>query len=191
MTEGPTTVTSTARGTRIVAAGIGIGIGLLLLSLAVALWQGVGKPDQGRSELGGATAPDFSLEQFNGASFALADYADRPVFIYFWASWCGPCVEEAPAIEALWPEYRDRGYAFLGINIWDLRPDAEQFIEDLGLTFPLARDGDRAVYVEYGVQGLPVAFFIEPGLQIHSRYDGPLDEATLRAELERIADSSS
>ncbi|MQC17217.1 MAG: TlpA family protein disulfide reductase [Chloroflexi bacterium] len=199
MTDDPTTPVSgaitspapSARGTRLVAGVAGALIGLVLIALAVALWRGVGQPDQGLSDLGGTTAPSFTLEQFDGGAFALADYADRPVFIYFWASWCAPCAEEAPVIEELWPEYRDRGYVFLGVNIWDLRSDAERFIEEFGLTFPVARDADRAVYVEYGVQGLPVAFFVEPGLQIRSRYDGPLDEATLRNELERIAWAAS
>lgn len=191
MSDDAPVATSNARGTRLIAGIAGLVIGLILVALAVGLWRGVGQPDQGLSELGGATAPDFTLEQFSGDAFALSDHAERPVFIYFWASWCAPCVDEAPVIEALWPEYRDRGYIFLGVNIWDLRSDAERFIDELGLTFPLARDADRAVYVEYGVQGLPVAFFMEPGLQIRSRYDGPLDEATLRAELERIAGAGS
>jgi len=73
----------------------------------------------------------------------------------------------------------------------NLEADARRFVEDLGLTFPLARDAERAVYVEYGVQGLPVAFFLEPGLQIRSRYDGSLDEATLREELDRLAGDAS
>jgi len=182
---------ATARGTRLLTAGVGVGIGLVLIALAIGLWQGVGQPEQGLSDLGGATAPAFTLEQFDGETFDLAAYADRPVFIYFWASWCAPCVDEAPVIEELWPEYRERGYVFLGINIWDLRSDAERFVEDLALTFPIAQNAERAIYVEYGVQGLPVAFFMEPGLQIRSRYDGPLDEATLRAELERIAGDAS
>lgn len=180
-----------ARTARLVGAGTGGLVGLLLLALAFAMWQGVGSADQGREEIGGALAPDFTVTRFDGETFALSDYQDQPIFLYFWASWCGPCVEEAPTIEALWPEYRDRGYVFLGLNIWDIESDAESFIADLGLSFPLARDTERSVYVDYGVQGLPVAFFLEPGLQIHSRYTGPLDEVALREELERIAGDAS
>jgi cytochrome c biogenesis protein CcmG/thiol:disulfide interchange protein DsbE len=76
---------------------------------------------------------------------------------------------------------------FLGVNIWDTRADAEAFIERHGLSFPLAADADGTVYVEYGVQGLPTAYFIEPGLQIRSRYDGRLDEGTLRDLLDELA----
>ena len=176
---------------RLVVAGIGAALGLLLIVLAVALARGVGQPDEGRTAGDGALATDFVAPLYAGGEVALSDYADRPVFIYFWASWCVPCREEAPVIEALWPEYRDRGYQFIGVNMWDLTRDAEAFIAELGLTFPLARDAERSIYVEYGVEGLPVGFFLEPGLRIHSRYDGPLDEARLRSELEAIAGGES
>jgi peroxiredoxin len=172
---------------RLAVVAAGALLGVLVLALAVALAQGVGQPEDGLTELSGEPAPQFIAPLFSGGEVALADYANRPVFIYFWASWCLPCEEEAPAIEALWPEYRDRGYQFIGLNIWDIPSDAEDFIERLGLTFPLARDAERAIYVEYGVQGLPVGFFIEPGLRIRSRYDGSLDEARLRSELDAIA----
>jgi len=179
------------RTARFVAAGFGGLLLVLLLLLAVAMREGVGGAEAGREDVGGALAADFTLTRFDGETFALADHQDQPVFLYFWASWCAPCIEEAPLVESLWPEYRERGYVFLGINIWDIEGDALAFIDDLGLTFPLARDTERSVYVEYGVQGLPVAFFLEPGLQIRSRYTGSLDEETLRAELDRLADDAS
>lgn len=180
-----------APASRVAVAGIGIGLAILLAALAVALSQGVGQPDAGRTDIGGAQAVEFTAPLFGGGDFVLADSAEQPVFIYFWASWCVPCEEEAPVIERLWPEYRDRGYQFVGVNIWDLPADAERFIAEHGLTFPLARDAERSVYVEYGVQALPVGFFIEPGLSIRSRYDGPLDEARLRSELDALAGEQS
>lgn len=183
------------------AAG-GVVLGLLLLALAIGLARGVGQAQQGLSDTGGAQAALFAVPLFEASlanesgggsvanasgDFVLADYADRPILLYFWASWCAPCRAEAPVIEGLWPEYRDRGYVFLGLNIWDIPQDAEAFLQEFGLTFPTARDAEGSVYVEYGVQGLPVAFFIEPGLRIRSRYDGPLDESALRRLLDEIA----
>jgi cytochrome c biogenesis protein CcmG/thiol:disulfide interchange protein DsbE len=164
---------------------VGLGIAGVLLAgliavIAIALAQGIGGPAEGRTTFDIEDAPVFVLEQFNGEPFALADYAGQPVFLYFWASWCIPCEDEAPLIESLWPEYRDRGWVFLGVNIWDAESDARRFLERFDLTFPTAPDVERNVYVDYGVQGLPVAYFIEPGLQIYARYDGLLTEETLR-----------
>lgn len=188
-----------ARSGRLTAITVGLVLGLLLLALALAIWRGVGQAEQGRSDVGGSRAPSFTAPLFEGTgtdvasgpSFVLEEYAGQPIFVYFWASWCLPCQEEAQNIQELWPEYRDRGYVFLGLNIWDLERDAIAFIDQFGLTFPLARDAERSVYVEYGVQGLPAAFFIEPGLSIRSRYDGALDEATLRGLLDEIGGEDS
>lgn len=166
---------------------VGAALGVLVLVLWAALSQGVGQPESGRREVGGARAAEFTAPLFGGGDLRLADYADRPLFIYFWASWCLPCEYEAPVIETLWPEYQERGYQFVGVNIWDIPTDAQEFIDRLGLTFPLVRDAERAVYVEYGVQSLPVGFFVEPGLRIHSRFDGSLDERQLRSELDALA----
>lgn len=191
-TTDPVASTHTAR---LVAIGVG-GLAILLLgALALGLARGVGQAEQGLRDIGGEQAASFSIPYFatdgstgpEAGEFVLAEYADQPVFLYFWASWCAPCREEAPVIEALWPEYRERGYQFLGVNIWDIPQDATAFIQEFGLTFPMARDAERSVYVEYGVQALPVAFFVEPGLRIRSRYDGSLDESALRGLLEEIA----
>jgi len=186
---------TSGRTARLVAIGVGAIALLLLGALALGLMRGVGQAEEGLRDIGGAQAAEFSIP-FYGADgavdpeagqFVLAEYAEQPVFLYFWASWCAPCRDEAPVIEALWPEYAERGYQFLGVNIWDIPQDATDFIQEFGLTFPMARDAERSVYVEYGVQALPVAFFLEPGLRIRSRYDGSLSESTLRDLLEEIA----
>jgi cytochrome c biogenesis protein CcmG, thiol:disulfide interchange protein DsbE len=181
-----TTPTARLRTPQLLAGGVGGLFILLVIVIAIAMWQGVGDPVEGRSDAAGQAVP-FTVPLFAGGDWSLDDYPFSPVFVYFWASWCLPCEEEAPVIQRLWPEYRDRGYAFVGINIWDQEADARAFINRFRLTFPLARDADRSVYVEYGVQGLPTAFFIEPGLHIRSRYDGRLDESTLRMLLDELA----
>lgn len=148
--------------------------------------QGVGGLAEGRTDGDRELAPDFTIERLDDELFSLADYTDRPVFLYFWASWCIPCVAEAPVIESLWPEYRDRGWMFMGVNIWDTETDARAFVDRLDLTFPTGRDTEGGVYLDYGVQALPTAFFIAPGGRIHARYDGQLTEEALRALLEEV-----
>ncbi len=165
----------------------GAGFLLLLGALAVALQRGVGGSAQGRTEAAITSAPPFILTRFDGGTFDFARENQRPVFIYFWASWCVPCQTEAPVIETLWQEYQNRGYVFLGVNIWDQPEDARQFVKQYRLTFPVVADEARAVYVEYGVQGLPTAFFVAPGGAVRSQFSGPLDERTLRELLDEIA----
>ena len=166
----------------------GAGFLLLLGGLAVALHRGVGGSAVGRQEAALTVAPSFTLTRLDGELFDFAEEnRERPVFIYFWASWCVPCQTEAPVIEALWPQYRDRGYVFLGVNMWDQPEDARRFVNEYRLSFPVVADEARAVYVEYGVQGLPTAFFVAPGGAVRAQFTGPLDEGTLRGLLDEIA----
>jgi len=171
---------------RLVLSAAGVALLSLLAVLAVAMSQGVGGLAQGRTDGDRDLAPQFAIERLDGEAFTLVDYVDRPVFLYFWASWCIPCEEEAPVIESVWLEYRDRGWMFLGVNIWDIEADARAFVDSLGLTFPAGQDAEGRVYLDYGVQGLPTAFFIAPGGRIHARYDGQLTEEALRELLDEV-----
>jgi len=129
---------------------------------------------------------------FLGAPYAIVQHGDQPLFLYFWASWCYPCEQEAPLIQRLWEEeYRDRGVAFVGINILDDAAAAQAFARRHGLTFPLLYDRDGDAYLEFGVNGVPDAYFIEPGLRVQRRFIGPLHEAEFRSMLDRLVGGSS
>ena len=111
------------------------------------------------------------------------------MFVYFWASWCGPCENEAPLIQELWPEYEARGYSFVGVNILDSEDSARAFVERHGLTFPTVFDGNGDAYLDYGVYGVPEAFFLRPGLILEQKYIGELTEDPFREMLEAIGSS--
>jgi cytochrome c biogenesis protein CcmG/thiol:disulfide interchange protein DsbE len=163
---------------------------LLAAVLAVAMQRGVGAPALGEAEAGFGNARSFTLPLLEagpgGASFDLGQHAHQPVFVYFWASWCAPCRNEAPLIERLWPEYEARGYLFVGVNMLDGADDAREFAREHTLTFPLVRDETGSVYLEYGVYGLPEAFFLRPGLEVQEKYIGELSEPVLRQKLEAL-----
>lgn len=168
----------------------GAGALLLLAVLGIGLLRGVGRPIEGRSNAALATAPPFTLTQFDGQTFDFTEKnRQHPVFLYFWASWCVPCQAEAPIIESLWPEYRDRGVVFVGVNIWERPEDGRAFAKQYRLSFPVVADESGAVYIEYGVQGLPTAFFVAAGGEVRTQFTGPLDGPTLRGLLDEIAPS--
>lgn len=144
--------------------------------------RGTGSTDQGAGE----PAPDFVLTGFDGASYSLSMYRGRPVFLYFWASWCVPCREEAPLLEALWREYQRRDVVFLGVNVQDGEDDARSFLDEFNITFPNVRDGSGRVYIDYGVYGVPESFFIRRDGVIQQRWIGPLEEQQLREALESL-----
>jgi len=173
----------TLRGQPVLLVGILVVL-LLLGGLALGFATGAGGGDAGGQALG--QAPDFSIKAFDGGTFTLAEHADKPVLLYFWASWCEPCKTEAPLIQRLWAEYQAQGYMFVGMNIWDSETDARKFAEDYELTFPLVRDRENKVYLDYGVERLPIAFALRPGLEVDRRYIGELKEPELRSMLDGL-----
>lgn len=185
---------ATAKGTSEAARGGGrllfVGVGVVAVGLAVvlgvAMSRGVGQPPIGSVSAGFETAPPFDLPRFDQGNVRLEDYRDRPVLLYFWASWCTPCRTEAPTIERVWPEYEARGYAFIAVNILDHDREARAFLDEFRLTFPAVRDTEGSVYLQYGVYGMPESFFIKPGLVIEEKYLGALTEDVLREHLARI-----
>ena len=132
-----------------------------------------------------AAAANFNLQGLD-SPVNLQQYRGRVVYLDFWASWCAPCRQEAPVIEQLWPEYRERGYLFVGVNILDGKESARDFIDEFQLTFPSVYDDRGEVYLDYGVVGLPEAFFLRAGLEVATKYVGALDEESLRTQLDRL-----
>jgi cytochrome c biogenesis protein CcmG/thiol:disulfide interchange protein DsbE len=135
----------------------------------------------------GDDAPGFEARLLGqDGTLALADLKGRPVFMNFWASWCGPCEDEAPFLARAAERYGDR-VAFVGVNIKDSRSDALAFVEDQGLSYDHVRDEDGSIYDDYGLTGQPESFFIDANGVIVEHVPGPLFERDLIRLLDRIA----
>jgi peroxiredoxin len=109
----------------------------------------------------GHLAPDFLLATLDGREVRLSDYKGHVVFLNFWATWCGPCKIEMPAMEQLYREFRSKGFAVLAVSI---DPEGQEvtkpYRDALGLTFTIAHDPDGLVGRLYGVRSLPQTFMV-------------------------------
>jgi peroxiredoxin len=109
----------------------------------------------------GHMAPDFLLETLDGREVRLSDYKGHVVFLNFWATWCGPCKIEMPAMEQLYREFRPKGFAVMAVSIDPEGAGVTRPYRDaLGLTFTIAHDPDGLVGRLYGIRSLPQTFMV-------------------------------
>lgn len=118
-------------------------------------------------------AEPFTAHPVNGASPRLEDYLGRYVLLNFWATWCKPCQEEMPALEALYREVGPERLVVVAVSMQEEVSKVRKYIEDSDYTFPVLADPDGAVSRLYGVNSIPLTYLIDPGGEIVGRALGP------------------
>jgi cytochrome c biogenesis protein CcmG/thiol:disulfide interchange protein DsbE len=144
-----------------------------------------GLVNKGSSGIGiGEAAPVDPLPRLEGGGTeSLADYRGRWVLVNFWASWCIPCREEAPALERFQQEHEGPKFTVLGIDSRDLSSDGIAFVEEYGLSYPQLRDGDGDAASDYGTTGVPENFLVDPAGKVRLLVRGPITEEYLREQV--------
>jgi peroxiredoxin len=123
---------------------------------------------------GDSTAPNFSLEDLKGKKFDSKNLKGKVVFLNFWATWCGPCKEEMPSMEALWQQFKGKDFVFLGISVdYEGRKPVKEFIERRRYTFPVLLDPKCEILDLYKVKGIPTTFIIDKKGRMIGRAVGP------------------
>lgn len=167
--------------------------GILLLGL---VWIGISAHLPGTAAYSGIPAPqvdflapDFTLLDSQGNMVSLSDFSGQAVLVNVWASWCGPCRQEMPALERVYQEFKDLGFTILAVNATsqDNRTSADQFVQEMGLTFPILYDTDNLVYKNYQVRALPSSYFILPnGIIQEVVIGGPMADALLVTRVQNL-----
>jgi DsbE subfamily thiol:disulfide oxidoreductase len=176
----------------------GVALGLVVLLFALLAWSLV--RDEGGDLAAAAArgerpkAPDFALERLDGeGELRLSSLRGKAVVVNTWASWCIPCKEEAPYLEQLWRDNRDRDVVVVGVNAKDLRGDARRFVSRYDLTFPVVRDGSGDTIREWGVTGFPETFVLDRDGRVVEAFAGAVnsdeDKERLSSALERALES--
>lgn len=106
-------------------------------------------------------APAFSLPDASGNTISLDDFKGQVVLINFWASWCGPCRQEMPLLEALHQRYAPLGFTMLGINVEEDSSLADGFLRDTPVTFPILYDRENLVSKTYDVIAMPTSIIVD------------------------------
>jgi len=169
--------------------GQGVAIGLVTLLFILLAWSLVS--DEGGDLAAAAArgdrpeAPDFTLERLDeDGELQLSSLAGKAVVLNVWASWCVPCKEEAPYLEELWRQNRDRGLVVVGLDAKDFRADATRFAKRYELTFPLVYDGPGDTLDDFGVTGFPETFVLDREGRVVEAFAGAVDGDEARDRLE-------
>lgn len=109
----------------------------------------------------GQPVPDFTLPGIAGGRVRLSDLRGRPVVLNVWASWCNPCREEFPMLRSALRRYRSDRLAVVGVSYRDIAADARAFARSERADWPMARDPGGIFAAAYGVNRVPVTFFVD------------------------------
>ncbi|MFN8376235.1 MAG: TlpA disulfide reductase family protein [Anaerolineae bacterium] len=137
-------------------SGFGIGSIVLMIGvLMVIIVFGLQLASQGLSQPTTGPAPLFEMTTYNSGSFRLADMRGKVVVLNFWASWCGPCRDEAPDLQNISITYRERGVEVVGVTYLDTEDDARAFMAEFGMTYINGLDGGSRISDQYHIEGVP------------------------------------
>jgi peroxiredoxin len=141
---------------------------LLALALLLALTQAAAA----NSAADSAQAPNFTLKSADGTNLRLSEHRGQVVLINFWASWCGPCRQEFPHLDALQQQYEDLGFTVFGVNVEQDRASADKVLRDIPVTFPVLFDDNNEVSELYNVDAMPMTVLVDRNGVIRSLHRG-------------------
>jgi cytochrome c biogenesis protein CcmG/thiol:disulfide interchange protein DsbE len=153
----------------------------VLIAVAVVGFLVYGLVSKGNSRLAvGETAPSPELPKLaEPGQGSLKEYRGKWVLVNFWASWCEPCRDEAPALGKFEKEHGGQKFTVVGIDTQDISDDGLQFAKEYDLTYPLLHDGNGDNGHEFGTTGVPENYLLEPSGKLAWAVAGPVDAKIL------------
>lgn len=132
--------------------------------------------------------PELSGETLQGGTLAPEDYAGRVVVVNFWATWCGPCRREQPALSAVAAEQGPDGATFIGVNFRDDEAAARAYLEEFDVGYPSVSDPSGVIAHRFGVPYLPATIVVDAAGRMRFRAVGALEVETLRDLIARASE---
>jgi peroxiredoxin len=143
--------------------------------------------DSTPSTTGGKPAPAFTLQDLNGKSISLSDFRGKVVILDFWATWCPPCVREIPHFIELYEQYKDRGFAMVGISLDHAGiSTVKSFVRKYRVNYPILMADGQVGNAYGGIPSIPTTFVIDSAGNIRKKYVAYHDKAVFEADLKKL-----
>jgi cytochrome c biogenesis protein CcmG/thiol:disulfide interchange protein DsbE len=120
----------------------------------------------------GDTAPNFTITTTAGDQLAPRNFGGKVLVLNFWASWCAPCVEEAPSLNAFAKTFKDSGVVVLGVSVDRNEQLYRNFVKRFGVSYPMARDPEENLSYRYGTYKIPESYIIDRNGKVVRKYAG-------------------
>jgi thiol-disulfide isomerase/thioredoxin len=128
-------------------------------------------------------APELGLQTLEGQPVSLKAYRGSVVLVNLWATWCPPCRSEMPTLQSFYEEYKSMGFVLIAINQEEPREIVEEFVKELGLTFPVWLDEDYLAQREFGTASLPSSYVIDRAGRVRLLWIGGISKTNLEKYL--------
>lgn len=132
----------------------------------------------------GKPAPAFALKTFDGKAVSLADFRGQVVLLDFWATFCPPCVQALPELQALHAKNASRGFAVVGVTVDDRAPLVQKATRRARVAYPILK-ATPEVWNAYKVNALPSLILVGRDGNIIKRYGGEADKTAMLADIEQ------
>jgi cytochrome c biogenesis protein CcmG, thiol:disulfide interchange protein DsbE len=120
----------------------------------------------------GDTAPNFSISTSAGETVTPRNFGGKVLVLNFWASWCAPCVEEAPSLNQFAKTFKDSGVVVLGVSVDRNEQLYSNFVKRFGVSYPTARDPQEDLSYRYGTYKIPESYIINRDGKVVRKYAG-------------------
>jgi len=135
-------------------------LGLIVVLGGILVWQ-VSETLEQRVIAVGDTAPSFKVTTESGRTITATDFGGKLLVLNFWASWCPPCVEETPSLDAFTREMAPEGVVVLGVSIDKNEAMYKRFLERFRPSYEVSRDADADISSSYGTFVFPETYIID------------------------------
>lgn len=139
----------------------------------------------------GEAAPQCTLNQMDARNTPVdwkKQFAGKVVYVDFWASWCGPCIQSMPFMEQMANDFRNRGFEVITVNLDEEREAAEVFLKQHPVKLRSVRDAEGNCALDYGVQAMPSSYLLDREGKVREIFMGfnPDETASVREKVQRL-----